>query len=78
MVKETNREDVQLTDSFIVKQSIRLFHIDFHLSVDQSLTVLTQLAHGSVIKGSHLVFLISILLWLHSLPFHKHIPLLVQ
>ena len=26
--------------------------LDFHLSVDQSLTVLTQLAYGTVIKGS--------------------------
>ena len=47
-----SREDVLPTDSFILKQFFRLFHIDFHLSVDQSLTVLTQLAYGTVIKGS--------------------------
>ena len=43
-----SREDVQLTDSFIFKQSLCLFHIYFHLSVDQSLTVLTQLASGAL------------------------------
>ena len=42
-----SREDVQLTDSFIFKQSLCLFHIYFHLFVDQSLTVLTQLASGA-------------------------------
>ena len=47
-----NREDVQPADSFILKQSFRSFHIDFHQSVDQSLTALTQLAYGTVIKGS--------------------------
>ena len=47
-----SREDVLPTDSFILKQFFRLFHLDFHLSVDQSLTVLTQLAYGTVIKGS--------------------------
>ena len=47
-----SREDVQPTDSFILKQSFRLFYIDFHLSVDQSLTVLTQLACGTVTKDS--------------------------
>ena len=47
-----SREDVQPTDSFILKQSFRLFHINFHLSVDQFSTVLTQLAYGAVIKGS--------------------------
>ena len=31
------REDVQLTDSFVHKQSFRLFHIDLHLSLDQHL-----------------------------------------
>ena len=46
------RENVRPTDSFIFKQSFRLFHINFHLSVDQSLTVLTQLAYGTVIKGA--------------------------
>ena len=30
----------------------RLFHLNFHLSVDQSLTLLTQLAYGTVIQGS--------------------------
>ena len=47
-----SREDVLPTDSFILKQFFCLFHLDFHLSVDQSLTLLTQLAYGSVIKGS--------------------------
>ena len=47
-----SREDVLPTDSFILKQFFRLFHLDFHLSVDQSLTLLTQLAYGTVIKGS--------------------------
>ena len=47
-----SREDVLPTDSFILKQFFRLFHLDFHLSVDQSLTVLTQLAYGTVIKSS--------------------------
>ena len=37
-----SREDVLPTDSFILKQFFRLFHLDFHLSVDQSLTLLTQ------------------------------------
>ena len=46
------REDVQPTDSFILEKSLRSFHMNFHLSVDQSLTVLTQLAYGAVIKGS--------------------------
>ena len=46
-----SREDVQPTDSFILKQSFRSFHIDFHLSMDQSLSVLTQLAFEIVIKG---------------------------
>ena len=35
----------------MLKQSFHSFHIDFHLSVDQSLTVLTQLAYGTVTKG---------------------------
>ena len=43
--------NVQHTGSFI-KRSFRLFHVGFNLSVDQSLTVLTQLAYGTVIKGS--------------------------
>ena len=47
-----SREDVLPTDSFILKQFFCLFHLDFHLSVDQSLTLLTQLAYGTVIKGS--------------------------
>ena len=47
-----SREDVQPTDSFILKQSFRLFRINFHLSVDQSFTVLTQLAYEVAIKGS--------------------------
>ena len=47
-----SRENVLPTDSFILKQFFRLFHLDFHLSVDQSLTVLTQLAYRTVIKGS--------------------------
>ena len=47
-----SREDVLPTDSFILKQFFRLFHLDFHLSVDRSLTVLTQLAYRTVIKGS--------------------------
>ena len=47
-----SRKDVQPADSFILKQSFRSFHIDFHLSVDQSLTALTQLAYGTVIKDS--------------------------
>ena len=46
------RKVVQPTDSFIFKQSFNSFHIDFHLSVDHSLTMLTQLADGTVIKGS--------------------------
>ena len=52
MLLIVGREDVQPTDSFIFKQSFGLSHIDFHLSVDQSLTVLTQLAYGTVIRGS--------------------------
>ena len=47
-----SRENVLPTDSFILKQFFRLFHLDFHLSVDQSLTLLTQLAYGTVIKAS--------------------------
>ena len=47
-----SREDVQPTNSSILKQSFRLFHINFHLSLDQSLNVLTQLAYGAVMKGS--------------------------
>ena len=47
-----SREDVQPTDSLILNQSFHSFHIHFHLSVNQSLTVLTQLAYGTVIKGS--------------------------
>ena len=47
-----SREDVLLADSTILKQFFRLFHQDLHLSVDQSLTVPTQLAYGTVIKGS--------------------------
>ena len=47
-----SREDVLPTDSFILKQFFCLFHLDFHLSVTQSLTLLTQLAYGTVIKGS--------------------------
>ena len=47
-----SREDVLPADSFIFKQFFCLFHLDFHLSVTQSLTVLTQLAYGTVIKGS--------------------------
>ena len=47
-----SREDVLFADSSILKQFFCLFHLDFHLSVDQSLTVLTQLAYGTVIKGS--------------------------
>ena len=46
------RRIVSREDSFILKQFFRLFHLDFHLSVDQSLTLLTQLAYGTVIKGS--------------------------
>ena len=45
-------KDVQRTDSFILKQSFRLFHTDFHLSVDQPLTVLALQAYGTVIQGS--------------------------
>ena len=37
------KKTIQFTDSFILKQSFRLFHIDFHRFVDQSLIVLTQL-----------------------------------
>ena len=33
------REDVQPTESFILKQSFRLFHLDSNQSVDQSLTM---------------------------------------
>ena len=47
-----SREHVLPTDSFILKQFFCLFHLDFHLSVTQSLTLLTQLAYGTVIKGS--------------------------
>ena len=47
-----SREEAQPTDSFILKQFFLLFHVDFHLSVDQSLTVLIQLAYETVIKGS--------------------------
>ena len=47
-----SRKDLQPTDFFILKQFFRLFHIYFHLSANQSLTVLTQLAYGTVIKGS--------------------------
>ena len=47
-----SRENVQPTDSVILKQSIRSFHTDFHLSVEQSFTVLTQLAYETAIKGS--------------------------
>ena len=47
-----SREDVQRTDSFILKQSFRLFRINFHQSVDQSFTALTQLPYGAAIKGS--------------------------
>ena len=47
-----SREDVLPTDSFILKQFFCLLHLDFHLSVDQSLTLLTQLVYGTVIKGS--------------------------
>ena len=45
---------VKETYFFILKKFFRLFYIDFHLSVDQLLTVLTQLAYGTVIKGSGL------------------------
>ena len=52
MRRIVSQEDVQPTDSFILKQSFRSFHIDFHLSVNQSFTVLTQLAYGTGIKDS--------------------------
>ena len=69
-----SREDFQPTDSFILKQSFRSFHIYFHLSVDQSLTVLTQLAYGTVIKGSGpCIFDLDPDL-LHSLPLRYHAP----
>ena len=45
-------KDVQSTDSFVHKQSFRLFLIHFHPSVDQSLIVPTQLAYRTVKKGS--------------------------
>ena len=51
-MKKMNCEDVEHTDFFTLKQSFRLFHIGFHLSEDQSLTVITQLAYGTAIEGS--------------------------
>ena len=53
-----SREDVQSADSFTLKQSFRLFYINFHRSVNQSLTVLTQHAHGTVKNVQDHAFLI--------------------